>query len=218
MRILLLGAPGAGKGSQAKKLVKKYNIPQISTGDLLRAAIAEGTPLGLRAKDTINAGKLVSDDIVLGMIRERISQDDTVNGFILDGFPRNIHQAEALDKLLENLHIPLETAILIDVDDKLLIQRIVNRESCVNCGQMFNLISSPPKHEHICDACGGELYHRDDDNEDTVRSRLQVYKDQTEPLVDFYQKQGKLIAVDGTGKVDDIFTHVVEVVKPYEIH
>ena len=215
MRILLLGAPGAGKGSQAKKLVAKYNIPQISTGDLLRSAVAEGTPLGLQAKAIINAGRLVSDEIVLGMIKDRLNEDDTVNGFILDGFPRNQHQAEALDSLLEEMHTPLETAILIDVDNEKLIERIVNRESCGHCGQMFNLVSSPPQHSHICDNCGGPLTHRDDDNENTVRNRLDIYNEQTAPLVSYYLKQDKLIKIDGMGKIDDIFVCLTEVVKKY---
>jgi len=216
MRILLLGAPGAGKGSQAKKLVEKYNVPQISTGDLLRAAVAEGTPLGLQAKEIINAGQLVSDDIVLGMIKDRLSQDDTTHGFILDGFPRNLHQAEALDTLLGELNSPLEASILLDVDNEKLIERIVNRESCGHCGQMFNLISSPPQHSHICDTCGGPLTHRDDDNENTVRDRLDVYTKQTAPLVDYYEKQNKLVKIDGMGEIDDIFNSLLNVVKKYQ--
>ena len=218
MRILLLGAPGAGKGSQAKFLVKKYNIPQISTGDLLRAAVADKTPLGLQAKAAIDAGQLVSDDIVLGMINERLTQPDTESGFILDGFPRNILQAQALDKLLDSLDTPLETAILIDVADDLIVQRIVNRESCINCGQMYNLISSPPQKEHVCDICGSDLIHRDDDNEETVKSRLDVYHKQTEPLVDYYDKQHKMVKIDGSGDVKDIFTCVLDIVKKYEVH
>lgn len=218
MRILLLGAPGAGKGSQAKFLVKKYNIPQISTGDLLRAAVAEKTPLGLQAKAAIDAGQLVSDDIVLGMINERLKQSDTESGFILDGFPRNIPQAQALDKLLDSLHTPLETAIQIDVSDDLIIERIVNRESCINCGQMYNLISSPPQKEHVCDICGSDLIHRDDDNEETVKSRLDVYHKQTEPLIDYYKAQNKLVNIDGSGNVKDIFTCVLDIVKKYEVH
>ena len=218
MRILLLGAPGAGKGSQAKKLTQKYNIPQISTGDLLRAAVAAETTLGLQAKTIIESGELVSDDIVLGMIKQRLSEPDTTNGFVLDGFPRNISQAEALDELLNELHTPLETTILINISDQKIIERIINRESCTNCGQMYNLISSPAKQDHVCDVCGGILLHRADDNNETVNKRLKVYHDQTEPLIEYYDKQNKMITIDGTGKVDDIFVCVLSVVKQYENH
>jgi len=218
MRILLLGAPGAGKGSQAKKLIQKYNIPQISTGDLLRAAVAAGTSLGIQAKSAIDAGELVSDDIVLGMIKQRLSEPDTLNGFILDGFPRNLAQANALDTMLNELSIPLETTILIDVADDKIIERIVNRESCADCGQMFNLISAPPKETHICDACGGELTHRADDNIETVSKRLDVYREQTMPLIDYYDKQNKMIKINGDGKVDDIFVCVMSIVEQYEVH
>ena len=171
MRIVLIGAPGGGKGTQAKLLVEEYGIPQISTGDLLREAVAAGTPLGMRAKAAMEAGQLVSDDIVLGMIRERLSKPDAQKGFILDGFPRNIPQAESLDKLLADMGKPLQISLLIDVDFNILMQRLTGRRTCSQCGAIFNVHTSPPRLEGRCDKCGGELTQRADDNEETVGDR-----------------------------------------------
>lgn len=204
MRIILLGAPGSGKGTQAKLLAEKYKIPQISTGDLLRAAVAAGTPLGRLAKVTMDAGQLVSDEIVLGMIQDRLGAPDARKGFILDGFPRNIQQAEALDSLLERLGQPLQMALLIEVDVDILMQRLTGRRTCESCGQTYNIYTSPSRLDDKCDKCGGNLRHRADDNEETIGSRLRVYEAQTTPLLSYYRKQGKLRTVQGVGEIADI--------------
>ncbi len=212
MRIILLGPPGAGKGTQAKMLVEKYHVPQISTGDLLRAAAAAGTPLGKQAKAIIDAGQLVSDEIVLGMIRERLAEPDAKTGFILDGFPRTTGQAKALDHLLEELNWPLQAAILLDVDFDRLIERITSRRSCSSCGQVYNVRTTPPKVEGVCDKCGGTLTQRADDTEETVTSRINVYRDQTAPLVDYYQRQEKLRRVEGIGEINEIFANLCRII------
>ena len=205
MRIVLLGAPGSGKGTQAKLLVDKYHVPQISTGDLLRAAVTANTPLGQRAKAAMEAGQLVSDDIVLGIIEERLAQPDAKNGFILDGFPRNIPQAESLDGMLAKLGMPIDTALLIDVDFDILLQRLTGRRTCESCGQMYNIYTSPPRLEDRCDKCGGNLRHRADDNEETIGNRLRVYEAQTAPLIEYFRRQGKLHTINGIGEIDEIF-------------
>ena len=213
MRIVLLGAPGSGKGTQAKLLVEKYNIPQISTGDLLRAAVAAGTDLGKKAKAAMDAGQLVTDDIVLGMIQERLSQADAKAGFILDGFPRNIPQAQSLDAMLARTGQPIQLALLVDVEQDVLMKRITGRRSCGSCGAIYNIYFSPTSEPGKCDKCGGVLQHRSDDNEDTVRNRLEVYEQQTAPLVSYYKAQGKLRTVKGVGGINDIFTKAVEVIE-----
>ena len=213
MRIVLLGAPGSGKGTQAKQLVEKYNIPQISTGDLLRAAVAAGTDLGKRAKEAMDAGQLVTDDIVLGMIQERLNEPDAKNGFILDGFPRNIPQAQSLDAMLARVGQPLQLSLLVDVDTEVLMKRITGRRSCGSCGAIYNIYFSPPKEPGKCDKCGGVLQHRSDDNETTVRSRLEVYEQQTAPLVSYYKAQGKLRTVKGVGGINDIFNNICDVIE-----
>lgn len=204
MRIVLLGAPGSGKGTQAQRLTGIYNIPQISTGDLLRAAVSAGTELGLKAKAAMDAGALVSDDIVLGMIRERLQQDDTKNGFILDGFPRNTAQAESLDALLAEVDQPIQCGLLIDVDFDVLLKRLTGRLSCKQCGAVFNRYFSAPKLDGVCDVCGGELYHRADDNEETIGNRLKVYEQNTAPLIQYYAAQHKLRKVNGVGEMEAI--------------
>ncbi len=206
MRIVLLGAPGSGKGTQAKLLIEKLNIPQISTGDLLRAAVDAQTPLGRQAKTIMDAGQLVPNDLVIGLIRERLSNPDTRNGFILDGFPRNIEQAEELDKLLNSMSMPIQKSILIDVDFDILMQRLTGRLTCEDCGAVFNIFTNPPALEKECDMCGGRLHHRSDDNEETIGKRLRVYETQTQPVADYYEKQGKLSVVEGKGEIDEIFT------------
>lgn len=211
MRIVLLGAPGSGKGTQGKLLEERYKIPQISTGDLLRAAVAAGTPLGRQAKTAMDAGQLVTDDIVLGMIRERLAARDTHNGFILDGFPRNILQAQALDQLLAEISKPLELTLLIDVDFDVLMQRITGRRTCGSCGWACNIYSAPPRVDGICDACGGNLHHRGDDNEETIGNRLRVYESQTAPLIDYYRGQGKLRSVQGIGDIKHIFAAIAKI-------
>jgi len=212
MRIVLLGAPGSGKGTQAKLLEDKYQLPQISTGDMLREAVAAGTALGRQAKAAMDAGQLVSDDIVLGIIQERITRPDARNGFILDGFPRNLQQAEALDALLTGLGRPLHLALLVSVDVDALIQRLVGRRTCLSCGQMYNVFYAPPHMHGRCDECGGRLRHRSDDNEETIGNRLRVYESQTLPVLDYYQRQEKLRTVQGVGAVADVFRAIVRIV------
>ncbi len=205
MRIVLLGAPGSGKGTQAKLLTEKYHVPQISTGDLLRAAVRNQTPLGIQAKSIIDSGQFVSDQIVLEMIKERLAQQDTRDGFILDGFPRNLIQAESLDGLLDQMGIPLQLAVHITVDFDILIQRITGRRTCESCSAVFNIYSSPSKLEDRCDKCGGVLHHRADDNEETIGNRLKLYEAQTTPLIAYYKNQNKLRTVPGTGEINDIY-------------
>jgi adenylate kinase len=212
MRIVLLGAPGSGKGTQARLLEEKYRLPQISTGDMLREAVAAGTPLGRQAKAAMDAGQLVGDDIVLGIIHERITRPDARNGFILDGFPRNLPQAEALDQLLNGLGRTINLALLVSVDVDALIQRLVGRRTCLNCGQMYNVFYSPPHIDGRCDACGGRLRHRSDDNEETIGNRLRVYEAQTHPVIAYYGEQDKLRTVQGVGEISDIFNAVVRIV------
>lgn len=210
MRLVLLGAPGAGKGTQAKILVEKYGIPQISTGDLLRAAVAAGTALGKEAKSYMDRGELVPDTVVLGMVEERLRQEDCKKGFILDGFPRNTKQAEALDNMLNSLNMPLTAALSVDVPFDELMKRLTGRRTCKACGQMYNIYFNPPKKEGVCDKCGGELFQRDDDKEETIKKRLEVYSAQTAPLIDYYSKKGILKSVVGTGSIEDIFKKVCD--------
>ena len=217
MRIVMLGAPGSGKGTQAKLLVEKYKLPQISTGDMLREAVAEGTALGRQAKAAMDAGQLVSDDIVLSIIQERVTRPDARKGFILDGFPRNLQQAEALDQLLTALGRPLNLALLVAVDVDALIQRLVGRRTCLSCGQMYNVFYAPPHIEGRCDACGGRLRHRADDNEETIGNRLRVFETHTHPVIEYYQQQEKLRTVQGVGEISDIFravSKIVDAMKP----
>jgi adenylate kinase len=216
MRIVLLGAPGSGKGTQAQLMVEKYKVPQISTGDLLRSAVAANTPLGQQAKAHMDAGQLVPDEIVLSMIRERLSRPDADRGFILDGFPRNIAQAESLDAMLQAMGRPLQAAILIDVDFDVLMQRLTGRLTCESCGTVFNIYSSPPRQDGICDACGGNLHHRSDDNEVTIGNRLRVYEGQTKPLVNYYERRQLLKTVQGEGEIDAIFGSISEVITQVE--
>ncbi|MGJ8668549.1 MAG: adenylate kinase [Oceanococcus sp.] len=209
MRIVLLGAPGSGKGTQAKKLMDAHSIPQISTGDLLRAAVKAQSELGQRAKQAMDAGALVADDIVIGMIGERLNEADTQNGFILDGFPRSTAQAAALDEMLSKLGKPLQKAILINVEFANLVKRLTGRRTCSSCGQMYNVYFSPPQNDGVCDRCGGtDLAHRADDNEETISHRLNVYQDQTEPLVNYYDEQGKLASIEGEGELDAVFASI----------
>ena len=210
MRIVLLGAPGSGKGTQAKLLMERFGVPQISTGDLLRAAVAAKSPLGLKAKAAMDAGELVSDEIVLGMIRERLGEPDAEAGFILDGFPRNGAQATALDALLGELGQDIDRAVHIQVSFDELLKRLTGRRTCTQCGALYNVYFSPPRQEGVCDRCGGALMHRDDDNEQTISRRLRVYEEQTQPLIDYYQAQGKLVTVSGSGEVTEILRRVSE--------
>ncbi|HUN00532.1 MAG: adenylate kinase [Halothiobacillus sp. 20-53-49] len=204
MRIVLLGAPGSGKGTQAKQLVDHYGVVQISTGDLLRAAVASGSELGKAAKTAMDAGQLVSDDIVLGMIKERLSQPDTQRGYILDGFPRNLAQAAALDALLDGMNQSLQAAISLEVPFDDLMHRLTGRQTCSSCGAIFNRYTHPSAVPDVCDACGGTLVQRADDNEATVSHRLTVFEAQTAPLIAYYENQGKLAQIDGTRPISEI--------------
>ena len=216
MRIVLLGAPGSGKGTQAQKLVKKFGAPQISSGDLLRDAVARGTELGLKAKAAMDAGALVSDELVLALIQERLSRPDALRGFILDGFPRNIAQAAALSALLDRLGQPIEAVVLMNVDPAILFNRLTGRRSCSRCGRLFNIYTSPPTDDTPC--ADGRLEHqlvqRPDDNEDTIRNRLDVYAAQTRPLIDHYRDLGLLRIVDAKGDVEEVFAQLESAVRP----
>lgn len=217
MRIVLLGPPGCGKGTQGHRLSVHYEIPEISTGDLLRDAVAAGTPLGRAAKAVMDAGQLVSDDIVLAILRERLTHPDARKGFILDGFPRNVAQAEQLDELLEQLGQPIDLAVLIDVDVDLIMQRLLGRRSCLSCGASYNVFFAPPKLDDRCDECGGRLKRRADDNEEIIGNRLRVYETHTVPVIDRYREQDRLRVVQGIGDIDDVFralTRVIEEARP----
>lgn len=211
MNIILLGPPGAGKGTQAKMLVEKYGIPQISTGDILRANLKAQTELGLEAKKYMDAGKLVPDEVVIGIINNRLKEDDCQKGYMLDGFPRTVAQAEALDKILAEGGSGIDDVISIEVPNDELMGRLTGRRTCRQCGQGFHVMFDPPKAEGVCDKCSGELYQRDDDNEETVGNRLKVYADQTQPLIDYYQNKGLLRPIDGLGKITEILDRVVKV-------
>ncbi len=195
MNLILLGAPGAGKGTQVELLTKERDIPAISTGNILRAAIKDGTPIGLEAKKYVEAGKLVPDEVIIGVIKERLSQKDCEKGFILDGVPRTIPQAEALEKA----GVAIDAAILIDIADSLIEDRMVGRRTCLKCGATYHISNRPPKVEKVCDVCGAELVIRKDDEPETVKARLKVYHEETEPLIGFYKSRGKLFVVDGAG-------------------
>jgi adenylate kinase len=218
MRMVLLGAPGSGKGTQAELLAERYKVPQFSPGDLLRDAVAAGSALGRQAKLAMDAGQLVADDIMLGIIQERILRPDTRNGFILDGFPRSLPQAEALDQLFEGLGRPLNLALLLAVDVDALLQRLVGRRTCLSCGREYNIFYSPPHIDGQCDACGGRLRHRADDNEETIGNRLRVYETNTLPVIEYYKEQGKLRTVQGVGAISYIFNAIRKVVDDLKAH
>ncbi len=205
MRIVLLGAPGSGKGTQAKMLMAERNIPHISTGDMLREAVAAGTRFGQKAKTIMEAGQLVSDDIMLGIISERLAQADAGAGFILDGFPRTRQQADDLDQLLGQLSAPLDAAILMDVDFDILMKRLTGRRTCSLTGKLLNIHFSTPEEIEECTAAGGELIQREDDNEETIGNRLDVYRQQTEPVIDFYRQRDRLKTVDADGSIDAVY-------------
>ena len=210
MRIILLGPPGAGKGTQAKLLIERLGIPQISTGDMLRAAVKAGTPLGEEAKAYMDRGGLVPDAVIIGLVRERLQVPDCSRGYILDGFPRTAAQAEALETTLKDLLLSLDHALCLEVPSEDLVSRIAGRRTCRNCGAMYHLRFSPSKRAGVCDACGGETYQRDDDREETVRQRLLVYEEQTAPLIRFYDRRGLLRRIPGTGEIAEIFARMVK--------
>ncbi len=208
MKLILIGAPGSGKGTQAKYLTEKYHIPLISTGDLLRAAVAAQTPLGRQAKTIMDAGHLVPNDIVIGMIRERITRPDADQGFVLDGFPRNLAQAIAVDNILDKLGRPIDAVLQFDVDAEMLIQRMIGRLTCISCGALFNIFTKPPTLDDKCDECGGTLHHRSDDNEETIERRLQIFETLTQPLSDHYKHKGILHMVEAHGDVSEVTKRV----------
>jgi adenylate kinase len=211
MKIIMLGAPGAGKGTQAKKIAEKYGIPHISTGDIFRANIKNGTELGKKAKTYMDQGALVPDELVVDLVVDRVGQDDAKNGYVLDGFPRTIPQAEALDKALSAINDKVDYAINVEVPDENIINRMSGRRACVDCGGTYHIKYNPTKKEGICDACGGKLILRDDDQPETVKNRLKVYHDQTQPLIDYYSKQGIMKEVDGTVDMEDVFQAIVKI-------
>ena len=212
MRLILLGPPGAGKGTQAKMLKEKFKIPQISTGDILRQAVKENSELGTRAKIVMDAGQLVPDDVVIDLIKERIRQADCKAGFILDGFPRNITQAEKLSETLVEMDLEIDKVIDLEVNAEEVVNRLTGRNTCPECGAMFHYLSRPPKVSGVCDSCKGKLEQRPDDNRETIHERLKVYLESTAPLKEFYQKQGNLKMVEAKGSVEEIFSNVCEMI------
>lgn len=211
VKIIMLGAPGAGKGTQAQKISEKYNIPHISTGNIFRANIKEGTVLGKQAKSFMDQGLLVPDELVVDLVIDRLKQEDCSNGYILDGFPRTIPQAQALDAALMKLNETIDFALDVDVPDPFIIDRMAGRRACLDCGATYHLVSMPPKSEGICDRCGKKLVLREDDKPETVHQRLDVYHDQTKPLITYYQSKGILHSVDGTKDLDEVFAQIVKV-------
>lgn len=213
MKIVMLGAPGAGKGTQAKMIADKYSIPHISTGDIFRANIKNGTKLGMEAKQYMDQGLLVPDELTVKILLDRVSQADCKNGYVLDGFPRTIPQAEVLDQALTELGDKIDYAINVDVPDENIINRMSGRRACVACGATYHIVHVPTKEEGICDRCGKELILRDDDKPETVKNRLNVYHDQTQPLIDFYTAKGVLKSVDGTADMNDVFASIVTILE-----
>ena len=211
MKIIMLGAPGAGKGTQAKQIAGKYSIPHISTGDIFRANIKNGTDLGKKAKEYMDQGLLVPDELTCDLVMDRIQQDDCKNGFVLDGFPRTIPQAEALDAALTNIGEKMDYAIDVDVPDENIVNRMSGRRACLDCGATYHIVSLPPKTEGKCDHCGSDLVLREDDKPETVQKRLTVYHDQTQPLIDYYKNQGILKSVDGTQPMEAVFTAITDI-------
>lgn len=213
MNLILLGPPGAGKGTQAKNLVKKYDVPQISTGDILRSAVKEQSPMGVRAKGFMDSGALVPDEVVVGIVDERLDKPDCVNGFILDGFPRTVAQANALKDMLASKGRMLDHVVSISVDKGELLQRITGRRTCKACGRGYHVLFDPPRDSDKCGECGGELFQRDDDREETLAKRLDVYEEQTAPLIAYYAGESLLRSLPGTGSIEDIFKRIVTIVE-----
>ncbi|WP_080876117.1 adenylate kinase [Oceanobacillus timonensis] len=208
MNLILMGLPGAGKGTQAEKIEEKYHIPHISTGDMFRSAIKEGTDLGKKAKEYMDQGNLVPDEVTIGIVKERLAKDDCAKGFLLDGFPRTIAQAEALQKLTADLNRTIDHVIHVDVPEEKLVERLTGRRICPTCGTTYHVVYNPPKEEGICDKDGSQLIQRDDDQPETVKKRLAVNVEQTQPLLDFYQDKGYLVKVDGDRDIDDVFSDI----------
>jgi adenylate kinase len=213
MNVVLLGAPGAGKGTQAAKMVQEFALPHISTGDIFRKAVADGTPLGLEAKRYMDAGELVPDEVTIGIVKERLAQADCANGFILDGFPRTVPQADALGAALASMGTGLDAVVLVDVPKDALVARLTSRRQCRACGQIYNVMGAMPSNAEVCDQCGGEVYQRADDSVETVTNRLDVYERNTQPLIEYYREKGLLRTVDGDRDVDAVFVDVAAVMR-----
>jgi len=213
MRIIMMGPPGAGKGSQAKIIAKEYSIPHISTGDMFRSALKNETPMGLKAKEYMDKGELVPDSVVNGLVEERISQQDCEDGYVLDGYPRTINQAEALSGILDKKGQEIDVVLSIDTSDETVIRRLTGRRTCVNCGAIYHVDKNSQKEQGVCDLCQHEVVQREDDKEETVRNRLEVYKKQTEPLIDFYDKRELLVEVDGEQELSDVFDDIKEILE-----
>jgi len=209
LRLVLLGPPGAGKGTQASAIVSKYSIPHISTGDIFRANIKNGTELGKQVEAYMKKGLLVPDELVVSIVKDRLTKEDCKEGFLLDGFPRTVNQAEALDKELKDMNLKLDRVINIEVGKEILIERAIGRRICKNCGATYHVKFSPPKVENTCDKCGGELYQRDDHKAETVEKRIEVYQEQTKPLIDYYKEKDLLLNIDGTKSIEEIFNDIV---------
>jgi adenylate kinase len=208
VNVVLLGPPGAGKGTQSERMAEKYGLAQISTGDIFRANLSKGTPLGLEARKYMDSGELVPDEVTERIVADRLEADDVAGGSMLDGFPRNIHQAEALDRYLDEKGKAIDLVINIEVDPEELVKRLTGRKMCRDCGGITHVLSDPSAARGVCGECGGELYQRDDDNEETVRNRLEVYRSQTEPLIDYYRPRGKIADIDGAQTPDDVFAQI----------
>jgi adenylate kinase len=215
MRLVLVGPPGAGKGTQAEFISAHLGVPKISTGDIFRANVSQGTPLGREAKKFMDAGDLVPDEITVGMVRDRLAEDDARKGFLLDGFPRNVPQARTLDDLLLDAGTPLDVVLELVVDDDEVVRRLSGRRTCRSCGHIWHVDFDPPSVEDVCDACGGELFQRDDDKPETIRHRLEVYYDQTAPLVSYYAEEGLLVGIDAMGPVDDVTDRAISSLRSY---
>lgn len=216
LRAVLLGPPGAGKGTQAVRLVEKYEIPHISTGDIFRKNIKEGTELGKKAQEYMNAGALVPDELVVNLVKDRLQQDDCKNGFLLDGFPRTIFQAEKLDEFLSESNLKMDIVINLKVEKEALIKRLTGRRVCKDCGASYHIVNIPPKKEGVCDICGGELIQRKDDNIETVENRINVYEEQTAPLIGYYKEAGSLVDFDGEASLDEVFDAIVQAIGEQE--
>lgn len=214
--LILLGPPGAGKGTQAARIVEEYGIPHVSTGDILRAAVKNQTPMGLEAKKHMDAGELVPDSVVIGIVRDRLQEPDTAKGFLMDGFPRTIPQAEALDATLDGLERAVSKTLVLLVEEEELVRRLTGRRICRTCQAPFHVMFNPPKREGVCDRCGGELYQRDDDSEATVRNRLEVYRNQTEPLIDYYDRAGVVARIDGAQEPEKVYEDIRMALGPAE--
>ncbi len=216
MRLVLVGPPGAGKGTQAEFVAAHLSVPKISTGDLFRANVGQGTPLGLEAKKYMDAGQLVPDEVTVNMVRDRLADPDAVDGFLLDGFPRNVAQAKILDDMLTELGVSIDLVLELVVDPDEVIRRLSGRRTCRGCGKIWHVEFDPTTVENVCDRCGGELFQRDDDKPETISKRLDVYEEQTSPLVGFYSEQGKLVGIDATGPVEDVTRRATDALAPFE--